>query len=260
MDSPAPSLLFSTAPFFRRPVRDAMEAAARAGFEGVEVMVTKDPETQDGERLSELAAAHDLRIGAIHAPFLIFTRRVFGTDPIRKVQRSVDLADAIGAPLVVAHPPYRWQGHYRRWLDAELPRLRRERGVIVAVENMFPLGFAFHGHHRMDDLARYPDLTLDTSHAAVSRLDLIDVAARHSERLRHIHLSNNNGRGWDSHLPIDEGVLPIPEFLETLADQRFAGSISLELDLRRWLDDPSELAEVLAANRRSCERRLPALA
>ncbi len=259
MDFPAPTLLFSTAPFFRRPVREAMEAAARAGFEGIEVMVTKDPDTQDAERLRDLATAYDLRIAAVHAPFLVFTRRVFGTDPIGKVERSVELAEAVGAPIVVAHPPYRWQGHYRRWIDDELPRVTRDRDVTVAVENMFPLGFAFHGHHRMDELARYPDLTLDTSHAAVSGLDLIDVATHHSERLRHIHLSNNRGRGWDSHLPVDEGVLPIPEFLEALADQRFTGSISLELDLRRWLADPSALHEVLVANRRSCERRLPAL-
>src|SRR5438445_341633 len=40
---PRPRLLFSTAPFFRYPVREAFRHAAEAGFEAVEVMVTQDP-------------------------------------------------------------------------------------------------------------------------------------------------------------------------------------------------------------------------
>ena len=42
----SPRLLFSTAPFFRRPLRDAFRHAALAGFGSVEVMVTQDPNTQ----------------------------------------------------------------------------------------------------------------------------------------------------------------------------------------------------------------------
>ena len=40
-----------------------------------------------------------------------------------------------------------------------------------------------------------------------------------------MHLSNNAGKGWDSHLPVyEEGVLPLAEFLREIADDGFAGS------------------------------------
>ena len=62
-----------------------------------------------------------------------------------------------------------------------------------------------------------PHLVLDTSHAAVARHDLIAVRKLFGKRLRHVHLSDNAGKGWDSHLPPGEGVLDLDAFLEDLA-------------------------------------------
>ena len=74
---PTPKLIFSTAPFFRRPVREAFRHAAEAGFESVEVMVTGDPYTQEAHLLAPMAKEFGLGIEAIHAPFLLITRRVY---------------------------------------------------------------------------------------------------------------------------------------------------------------------------------------
>jgi len=87
-----PSLLFSTAPFFRQPLRQAFRAIADAGFDAVEVMVTQDPDTQEPDRLRALADEFGVRVGAVHAPFLLVTRRVWGTDPVEKIDRAVHLA------------------------------------------------------------------------------------------------------------------------------------------------------------------------
>jgi sugar phosphate isomerase/epimerase len=72
-----------------------------------------------------------------------------------------------------------------------------------------------------------------------------------------VHLSNNDGKGWDSHLPVTEGVLPLGTFLDALAGSGFTGSVSLEIDLRRHLGDPEALRRVLADNRAFCVDRLP---
>src|SRR5690242_5101575 len=90
---PRPKLVFSTAPFFRQPVREAFRHAAEAGFEAVEVMVTQDPHTQEPHLLTPLAKEFGLRIEAIHAPFLLITRRVWGPEPTRKIYRGVHLAE-----------------------------------------------------------------------------------------------------------------------------------------------------------------------
>ncbi|MEW6059263.1 MAG: TIM barrel protein [Actinomycetota bacterium] len=228
----------------------------------MEVMVTPDPITQDPHRLRELSGGHGLAIRAIHAPFLLMTRRVWGTEPVAKIFRSIDLAENVGAPLVVVHPPCRWQAGYGRWLDEQLPRLPERTEVKVAVENVFPITISgrrkvtFHARQTLDHLARFPHVVLDTSHAAVAGHDLLDAYRRLADRLEHIHLSNNAGRGWDSHLPVDRGVLDIDGFLDHLAAERFPGTISLELDLRPYLDTGTALHELLVGHRELCGTRL----
>jgi sugar phosphate isomerase/epimerase len=166
---------------------------------------------------------------------------------------------------VVVHPPYRWQRGYRRWLDDELPRRAAASGVIVAVENMFPVHVAgrpltFHANQDLDALEGLPDLVLDTSHAAVADHDLLAVRRRLNGRMRHVHLSDNAGKGWDSHLPPGDGVLPIDAFLDELALDGYAGAVSLEVDLRRAMGDPAELRRVMTAMRERCESALTPVA
>lgn len=257
-------LLFSTAAFFQRPLREAFRTISDAGFDAVEVMVTKDPATQEPHLLSGLAEEFGLRIAAIHAPFLLITRRVFGSDPVGKIHNSVSLAEEVGASVVVVHPPFRWQNDYRTWLVDRLPAFSARTGVAIAVENMFPLrirggrGVRFHADQELERYERFEHVALDTSHAAVSGLDLVETAGRLNGRLAHVHLSNNAGRGWDSHLPVEEGVLPIPEFLSTLAANRFEGNVSLELDIRTHLDDEAALRSLLVRQLEFCRARLPA--
>ena len=261
MNAP-PKLLLSTAPFFRKPLREAFRHARAAGYEAVEVMVTQDPATQDGQTMLELAGEFDLEIEAIHAPFLLVTRRVWGTDPIEKILRSVQVAETVGIPLVVVHPPYRWQRRYRRWVAESLPEYAARTGVIIGVENMFPLkvrgdrGIRFHHGQDFDSLDGYPALVLDTSHLAVAGFDLLEAYERYRGKAVHFHVSNNAGRGWDSHLPVYEGVLPLDELLGRIRADEFAGTVSLELDLRRFIGDDAATQEVLVRNREFCEQHL----
>lgn len=263
MSRPTPKLLFSTAPFFRQPLRDAFRHIAAAGYESVEVMVTRDPSTQEAHLLAPLAEEHGLRVEAIHAPFLLITRRIWGTDPIGKIYRAVHLAEEVGASLVVVHQPYRWQVRFQRWIESDLEAFCARTGVTVAVENMFPirvrgdLGLRFHAGQDFADLERFPYLVLDTSHAAVAGLDIREMYARYRDQLQHVHISNNAGRGWDSHLPVYmDGVLPLGEFLDDIVEGGFAGNVSIELDLRPWFHDEDALREVMVRNREFCERRL----
>jgi len=259
-----PTLLFSTAAFFGRPLREAFAAIAEAGYTGVELMVTRDPATQDPAMVRDLAAAFGLAVEAIHAPFLLVSRRVWTTDPVTKVYRAVQAAEHVGARLVVVHPPYRWQRRYRRWIDRSLAELPAATGVAIAVENMFPVrlpnerAVRFHaGSVELADLDRFPAVVLDTSHAAVAGIGLVEAVERLGERMVHVHLSDNAGRGWDSHLPLGEGVLPLAALLDRLAARGFRGSVSLELDLRRYLDDRAALLRVMRDCRAFCEDRLP---
>jgi len=256
-------VLFSSAAFFARPLSETFRLAAEAGYEGVEIMVTKDPGSQDPKLMRALAREHGLTIGAIHAPSLLLTRKVWGTDPVGKIYRAVEVAQQAEIPTVVTHPPYRWQMGYRRWLDDRLPGLEAGTGVTVAIENMFPLrmgerGVTFHANQDLEDLEGLPDLVLDTSHAAVAQHDPTELRRRFGARLRHVHLSDNAGRGWDSHLPPGQGVLELDAFLEDLAADGYEGSVSLEVDLRRYLTDADKLHDIMVSMREDVEARLHA--
>ena len=128
---------------------------------------------------------------------------------------------------------------------------------------MFPVrlasyrGVRLHARHHVEGLEGFHHVVLDTSHAAVAGLDLFEAFGRVRGRLVHVHLSNNAGRGWDSHLPVEQGILPLAKFVDHLAAEGFRGNVSLELDLRRYLEDDDTVRRVLASNRAFCEERLP---
>ncbi|HJX06446.1 MAG TPA: TIM barrel protein, partial [Actinomycetota bacterium] len=134
-------------------------------------------------------------------------------------------------------------------------------GITVAMENMFPVHIGsrpllLHANQDLDQLTGIPHLVLDTSHAAVAKHDLIEVRRLFGERLRHVHLSDNAGKGWDSHLPPGEGVLDLDAFLRELAGSGFEGTVSLEVDLRKRLDDPAGLRSLLVDMREQVESLL----
>ncbi|HEX6131914.1 MAG TPA: sugar phosphate isomerase/epimerase [Actinomycetota bacterium] len=257
----AARILFSSAAFFARPLAETFRLVAEAGFAGAEVMVTRDPASQDPARIARLARAHGLEVGAIHAPCLVVTRTIWGADPVGKIHRAVQVASDAGVPVVVMHPPYRWQRGYRGWLEDELPHVEARTGVTVAIENMFPLrvgrrGVTLHADQDLDQLEGIPHVVLDTSHAAVAGHDLLEVRRRFAGRLRHVHLSDNLGRGWDNHLPPGEGVLPLDPFLADL--DGYDGAVSLEVDLRRILGEPRRVLRAMTAMRARVDAALAA--
>ena len=91
--------------------------------------------------------------------------------------------------------------------------------------------------------SRWPSLVLDTSHLAVAGGDLLAAWDELADRVAHLHVSNNDGRGRDTHGLLGRGVLPIGDFLEEVGAGGFGGAVTLERDVRTWPDDrPALLA------------------
>ena len=139
-------------------------------------MVGTDATSQDPDALKALVDHYEVPILSIHAPCLLVTQRVWGTDPWGKLQRAQEAAERLGADTVVVHPPFRWQRDYAREFVEGLARMGSETDVRFAVENMFPwrAGPGSVGAYLPDWDVRnddYPHTTLDLSHTAVSRSD-----------------------------------------------------------------------------------------
>jgi len=243
-------VLAATGPFHGRPLEEAFSAAAEAGYDGVELMVTTDRATQDPVEINRLAARWDQPVKALHGPFLLLTRRVFGTDLKTKVTRSVELAEAVGASVVVTHAPFRWEVPYMDWLPSEILRVREEQGVTVTVENMFPvivrgMRLGFHAGMELAGLRRFRYITLDTSHLAVADVDPMEAWDIVGDQTVHIHAANNAGNGRDSHAPLEVGVVPVTRFLEELGARGFTGAVTLEINFRPLLGDRIQLVAAM---------------
>jgi sugar phosphate isomerase/epimerase len=254
---PEAKVALSTASVYPESTAAAFEIAAKLGYDGVEVMVWTDPVSQDVEALKRLADYHGVPILAVHAPCLIITQRVWGTDPWAKLVRARNAADSLGAGVVVVHPPFRWQREYARDFLAGIKRMAEETDVRFAVENMFPLrarGRAVTPYAPDWDptLEEFPDFTIDLSHTSVSQSDAMDMAERMDRRLAHVHIADGIGGPRDEHLVPGRGDQPCAELLETLAANSFDGTIVVEVNTRRAesrAEREADLAEALAFTR-----------
>lgn len=250
---PSAPIALSTSSVYPESTATAFELAARLGYDGIEVMVTPDPLSQDVEALRRLSEYHKLSVVSIHAPTLLVTQRVWGTEPWAKLDRSAELAHELGAGVVVVHPPFRWQRDYARDFVEGVAERQESTGIRFAVENMFPWRAAGQGLQAYLpgwDPREFPysDVTLDLSHTATAGVDAYEMAYDLGDRLTHIHLADGSGSIKDEHLVPGRGTQRCDEVLELLARRGFTGAIVVEVVTRRSgsrSDRERDLAEAL---------------
>ncbi len=188
-------VLLSTTSVYPEPTAVGFELAAELGYDGVELMIFTDRVSQDPSAAASLAKHYGVKIGAVHAPCLLVTQRVWSSDPWTRLRRSVQAAEYLESPTVVIHPPFSWQKEYASKFSTVLDGLRaRYPHVTVAVENMFPLklgkrNLVPYRPHWDPTRHGYDSYTLDLSHCAASGADAIAMAER-------------MGKGLQTHPPV----------------------------------------------------------
>ena len=247
-----PRIGLSTSSVYPETTAAAFELAATLGYDGVEVMVGTDSTSQDPDALRALSDHYEVPILSIHAPCLLVTQRVWGTDPWVKLQRAQEAAERLGAETVVVHPPFRWQRDYARDFVAGLARMGSETDVRFAVENMYPwragpgsvAAYLPDWDVRNDD---YPHTTLDLSHTAVSRSDAVQMADDLGDRLAHLHLADGTDSARDEHLVPGRGTQPVGEVLRLVAAGGYSGIVIAEVSTRRAADRKERAADLAEA-------------
>jgi sugar phosphate isomerase/epimerase len=234
----APPIALSMASVYPEPAAAAFELAAELGYDGVELMVWADAVSQDIAAVERLSRSYGVPVLAVHAPCLVVTQRVWGSDPVERIRRSVQAASILGARTVVLHPPFRWQRRYASSFADEVAAASAGDGVVVAVENMFPV---VRGRVRTVPYAPgfdptevgHEHYTLDVSHAAASGQDVLAMLDRMGAELAHVHLADGSGGPHDEHLPPGRGAQPCAELCARLVERGFAGVVVLEVSTRR---------------------------
>jgi len=254
---PTASVSLSTASVYPDSAAVGFALAVDLGYDGVEVMVALDDVSQDIDAVRALSEEHQIPVVAVHAPCLLITQRVWGTDPWGKLERSADMCHALGADVVVVHPPFRWQRDYSRTFLEGIAALEERTGLAYAVENMYPW------RARNREVQAYAPswdpvehdsahVTLDLSHASTAGSDALAMARGLGDRLTHVHMTDGTGSAKDEHLVPGRGTQPCAELLDVLALRGFAGHVVVEINTRRALDRDAretDLAEALAFTR-----------
>ena len=232
-----PTIGLSTSSVFPESTASAFEMAAALGYDGVEVMVGTDAISQSEDAIAALVEHYQVPVLSIHAPCLLVTQRVWGTNHWGKLRRAQGVAERLGAKAIVVHPPFRWQREYARGFVAGLQAMEQETEVIFAVENMYPWRAAaqrFPAYSPGWDIRDedYPHTTLDLSHTAVSGSDALVFARDLGDRLSHLHLADGSGTARDEHLIPGRGTQLAAEVLGHLAASAFGGSVIVEVSTR----------------------------
>jgi sugar phosphate isomerase/epimerase len=232
-------VLLSTSSVFPEPTSSAFEMAAELGYDGVEVMVWTDAVSQDAAALAGLSEHYRVKVGSVHAPCLLVTQRVWSPDPWERLRRSAGLAETLGAPIVVVHPPFAWQRDYARTFVEGIGEARMAFGSVeFAIENMFPVrvaGRQFIPYSPGYDPTEvgFDAYTLDLSHCAASQRDVFAMADAMGAALAHVHLGDGTGEPRDEHLVPGRGGQPCGELLASLARRGFNGAVAVEVNTRK---------------------------
>ncbi len=234
-----PLFALSTASVYPETTGHGFEYAARLGYDAVEVMVGIDMVSQSIAKVRSLRDYHQVPVCAVHAPCLLITQRVWGTDPWGKLERSAEMAAALDADVVVVHPPFRWQREYAAGFVEGIAELERRTGIAFAVENMYPWRATSRREMKVyqpgwdPSEESYANTTIDLSHAATAHSDPIAMSQRLGDRLRHVHMTDGSGSAKDEHLVPGRGSQPCGAFLEGLARDGFDGHIVVEINTRK---------------------------
>lgn len=258
----APALLLSTGCLFHRPLSAIAEIAARAGFDGLELIVN-DPGLAPGPGLESVDRVS--RIRSLHAPFRNWSR--WGGH-LAAWRATVALANALPeAGQVTLHPPGESVADAirARWFARaqDLPLLLDALGrVRLSLENLpWGEGTPF-GRDPLDELlencrARRLGLTLDVCHLGVSGRDPVAVLDRLPRGIiENVHFSD--ARGWQEHLFPGQGTLPLQGVLERLAQRGYSRYITVEVQPGALPESEDGAARALAGLRERMEETLAA--
>ena len=267
--------LFSTGSLYTYSIARCFSFAAAAGFDGIELMVDIRWDTRQAEYITTLIHQYELPVVAVHAPLRPIAGWVEGVPA--HIQQTLDLAEVLGADVVVHHLPMRvgfgeytirgrqhiipfpwWHMHkdYIAWLDEGYARLQEATEVQLCIENMpskryFGRLWSPSPWNTVETIQRFSSLTMDTTHLGTWGLDPTEVYKQWDGRVKHIHLSNYNGR---EHRRPEVGELRLDRLLAHLTATCYTGMITMEVSpdaLDAGCDD-AHLVDLLTTSLEFC--------
>ena len=227
-------LLFHTDNLPRHGLERIFELAVKAGFDGIEIGVNQNLDTQNPGYLKELSDRHNLPIKA-------FSLDVKHDEALLKAYQST--VREFGGCTLNLHPPGSFSFKYQRWLNEIAPKLAKKYRHQLCFRNLpheSMLGMIpKRKHNNLDALKEKGSVCLDLTASALSNEDIMQALNTRKSKMRHVYVSNLHRHAPYS-MP-DRGILPLESFLTKLAQNDFRGDFTLRVAARHLQEGNEEV-------------------
>lgn len=215
------------------------EFAQKVGFDGVEISVNENFDTQNAEYLKKLEKRYNMPIRAFSLPH-------------KKEENFIEAFENVVKEFPKAHlnlaSPQSFSFKYKRWIENMVPKLCKKYDLKLNRRNApFQLIFGMipeRTENSLFSLREKGSVCLDLSALWASKQEIMRSIGFLNEKMRFVYLSNVNRNVPYAPLPV--GVLPLESFLTKLAQNRYQGHFSLKINPRELHEgDDEKVIEVL---------------
>ncbi len=237
-------LLLSSASFPRYGLERFFAFAKEIGFEGVEITINRNFDTQNPDYLWKLSEEYDMPIRSFSLP---------DTAPegvLEAFQKTVK--EFPGAHLNLSSPEL-FGYKYKAWLKEIAPKLAKKYHLKLNRRNAEVktlLGFIpLRTENSLFSLKSAGAVSLDLAALGTSGQEIMRSIGYVGGKLRHVYLSNvHKGRPY---APLDMGSLPLESALTKLAQNQFEGDFTLKIHPKMLQEGKEErMREVLQQSKK----------
>ena len=230
-----------------------LQSLKTAGVDGLELIVPKILSDKNIQEINDIVKKYDLPILSIHQA----NNNLFDIS-ISEMQRLCKIANIFNAQVVTLHSDTLGKNLFNNEFILELKKLQKKHQLVFGIENM-PKGpfslfktYAYSVNEFSSTINNAGlSMTLDTAHLGQTGEDICEFYENNKEKIVNIHLSDYK-KSWlnrilllanKTHLPLNEGELPISKFLKTLKEENYQGLITMEINGN--LDKLCQNAEII---------------
>jgi sugar phosphate isomerase/epimerase len=215
-------LLFSTASLPHYGIVRAFQFAKQAGYSGMELVISKNFDTQNADYIKSVADETKMPVIAL---------RLGLETTIKNIELAINLARKINIETLIFTPPLFLDFKAKQWIRFELQKYKQKEQYKIVFENTGDINLLgllpSRSYNNFQELAELGNFSLDTSNVFAKKASLLKLWNALKDKIDYVTLSNYR-RNQDHILPMD-GMLPLESLLDRMARHKYDKNICIKV-------------------------------